>query len=1661
MPGDKPSSENTGSDDDNDSSSGSTSGSSGSETNATSVPGKSSKSSGGASSLSASSDASASSSASDSSSDDSSSADSSSSGSSSSNSSTDDSDEGSELEGVFDVDDLLAIRQTWKKKGKRIVKRKTFGMKMLEKSMNGARIDMGWVHGQHRASVKAGEWKWHHAGASARAKSGSALVSVSLRKSKPINEYILDVNDFLPSQIDVHSKERKNLGVAVMRELRSGASTCDWKKYNTSGSYACTNGKLHKGAKFCAFHHVFCVNKDAHEKKEKIRHPNADALCADCYLDRYHKVPPKLKLGIPGVQKENMERTGKIGVITSSLGINEPRKKAKLIKTKDLKAMEDHTPKVKGQSFRSSRKAKFEEKQLKRNLKEQKRLEKALSGTGQCNWHGTDENGWRYKCLNPCAKQKQTGAVLKKCKFHVQRCILDNPWQPICAPITVPNPLGVCRNHYLSFKNGKEPPPVATHSVPGTKCLHEFDPPPDLPAPHILAPREEVPLLTKERREILQHIYAKPPPTPYHCCYRFFCVKLNFYGRITRSMWYKRKYKQEHSATQINKIVRGYLARTRTRRMYLILAENQRDRAVVVLQRNLRGHNARAFTREHRRYFEWAHPTINRVLRGALERMRYKRMRSANRIQRWWRFVMARDQMEAIKLKSRFMNHIEEEIRKEYERKVTKLGKIWRAICANRIMRWWRKWWSYQNVTRRNINAITIQRVWRGKVGRDFYWNLFHLSWKSALDIQRVWRGYCARVYAKWYISTMMKLVPAMQRLVRGHLARKKAHKEREALEENWTWLNPSMPRAAFAKQLARNNPYKRNIYLKNPDPFRYPRKAVRDKMISDEFKSNLSSVGNIGTISFKSEEIMSDMLTMQELARQEEALAEVPVPCVSGLEKTLAGNDEDEEAKSALSGDEDREPALEKLAHGSSKDNAVMARPRQYFFLFQSHLFHGREGRMLEKDELKATLKSVFAYPAMSKNQIPLNKLSNLQIGKGFLNIPEERLHSNLRNRVHRLNGTIERERERKSVEAQDVSNIMDIQEELSELTMASRYSLQTPPPRAVTPDIALTPSQGMVYLDMLLALSNEDLQLIENRSAFVGYVFSSWIWMDTMWQSICSDIRKGKISGKVPKSVLSRKAWRYIKSTLKPNPERAEVLESALKTMCFHTRAGKMVEVLERLGMNGKNNASTMANDTYIIHPVLDANEEQVQNISVSSEMSAKSAPKYLRSRDLEPKLSARTDIEEDFDTSYEEELLSAQYDFVTTGYDNSYTRFDDPRWPKAFSVEKEDSNSGIGGFRFVCSLPGCGKCSSTKQGGHDHYIRAHGRSLVDSRAKLKSISPIEHMLSPLWPSQTPWQEKLLEDDSGDIIGLSSVWSLDSTFSHDLGKKQHWDVKSSLGSESNKIRHRPSGGNFFCKRVGCNKRFISINELINHQSEHRAEEIRKISTEENCSLSLEWRGTVTQVPKAVRDGLVQCEQHRFAIPGDCLSCRLVLEKFQPKAPIQWYRKLKMQIKGTDQVIKLSTDFLDDLAVSPMIDPQWIARAGGEFQNSKATTTPLLMHVLGLCIDDYNQATIAGRYYYTSENAIQLGKLFHEDIPSNYVEKEEVFEDEVVNFVPVSAVIGYGIVVRCSRLRWSSYQRNPIVMNAPVSYFSRIVLAPSGAVFPGQNKKNSLVVVK
>ena len=262
----------------------------------------------------------------------------------------------------------------------------------------------------------------------------------------------------------------------------------------------------------------------------------------------------------------------------------------------------------------------------------------------------------------------------------------------------------------------------------------------------------------------------------------------------------------------------------------------------------------------------------------------------------------------------------------------------------------------------------------------------------------------------------------------------------------------------------------------------------------------------------------------------------------------------------------------------------------------------------------------------------------------------------------------------------------------------------------------------------------------------------------------------------------------------------------------------------------------------------------------------------------------------------------------------------------------------------------------------------------------------------------------------------------------------------------------------------------FSNVNDLIVHQSEHQAEALRAQSLIDNAPLHIEWRGIVNKVPKAINDAVVKCERHRFAIPSDCMSCQMVLERFQPKAPTSWYRKCKIYLENISKWITLNADILHEFAIAPIINPKWtLKKEKGEVGASslipRSISTgeqdrKLLMHVVGLCKDDHGRAIIAGRYYYTAEDAIELGKLLEEDIPENFVRKEEVFEEEMIHFVPLTAIVDYGIVVRCSRLRWGTYRRDRRIQEAGKGYFSRIVLAPANTLMGGNNDTRSTIVV-
>ena len=123
--------------------------------------------------------------------------------SSSSESSTSDSSSSSEYlsssdsddNGGYDGDEILRIKQTWKKSRKPIM-RMTFGRARLMSELDGITMDV--VAKNHSEKVKSGAWKWKHTTATNREKSGTRSIPESLTVSKPIEDISMSVYDFIP-----------------------------------------------------------------------------------------------------------------------------------------------------------------------------------------------------------------------------------------------------------------------------------------------------------------------------------------------------------------------------------------------------------------------------------------------------------------------------------------------------------------------------------------------------------------------------------------------------------------------------------------------------------------------------------------------------------------------------------------------------------------------------------------------------------------------------------------------------------------------------------------------------------------------------------------------------------------------------------------------------------------------------------------------------------------------------------------------------------------------------------------------------------------------------------------------------------------------------------------------------------------------------------------------------------------------------------------------------------------------------------------------------------------------------------------------------------------------------------------------------------------------
>lgn len=173
----------------------------------------------------------------------------------------------------------------------------------------------------------------------------------------------------------------------------------------------------------CCYHTPFCVC-DVHELKAevKIKVPNDEAMCAECYMMKRGKKPPPFTATIvPGVVPSAMAKLAK-----------EPDSPKKSRAKKD--DADDDTKSVGGESVASAA----------------SRLRKKKNAN-KCTWVPNPDNARArgYECCNEKFVHPANNLKLTTCAWHMTQCLRDHP-DGISPVITIPNPYGLCAQHYLA-----------------------------------------------------------------------------------------------------------------------------------------------------------------------------------------------------------------------------------------------------------------------------------------------------------------------------------------------------------------------------------------------------------------------------------------------------------------------------------------------------------------------------------------------------------------------------------------------------------------------------------------------------------------------------------------------------------------------------------------------------------------------------------------------------------------------------------------------------------------------------------------------------------------------------------------------------------------------------------------------------------------------------------------------------------------------------------------------------------------------------------------------------------------------------------------------------------------------------------------------------------
>lgn len=480
-----------------------------------------------------------------------------------------------------------------------------------------------------------------------------------------------------------------------------------------------------------------------------------------------------------------------------------------------------------------------------------------ITETSSCTWAKTDRKSkMRYHCSNTVIRDRHTKTLLPFCGYHVKCCPMSHAMTSGEVPIDIPNPDGLCLQHYQGV-HLEDPPTYGDPAdalqwklIPGVQRLvrkEELQ----IVKPHPMAPRrmhpDDISSSSEEESNddddysgssYSDYSYSDSDDdeggaggsaggdgdkSAYQEDYFMYKKRMLTDVRATKSdyvQWwlrtqlpvqinnkprlkFLRKFagrKADRNALKIQKLFRGYQSRYEVRKKVADTSFfNRRDAATRTLQRYSRGHLGRCFFHRHWDECKAASTQCQRVCRGWMVRFRTVRYASAQKIQRCFKTYLAQQLLQSLKLGLKSSQ--DQEL---MEWAIKTLQRYMRGAIARRRA----KKMAEKRALEKRM-ATDIQRVYRGYLGRvrvELLWAEEMRERRARVLLQKMVRGFLQRRQVRWHKLRVQHASLVLQRVYRGHLGRCDRDRQLTAMEAWWAFVNPELERDQFDPILARSS---------------------------------------------------------------------------------------------------------------------------------------------------------------------------------------------------------------------------------------------------------------------------------------------------------------------------------------------------------------------------------------------------------------------------------------------------------------------------------------------------------------------------------------------------------------------------------------------------------------------------------------------------------------------------------------------------------------------------------------------------------------------------------------------------------------------------------------------------------------------------------------